>query len=83
MKLSVYTVYDTKAEVFMSPFFMGTDNTAKRGFADAVNNPETPFGKHPSDYSLFKIGVWSDRDGEISPTTKESLGNGVEYLNQE
>lgn len=83
MKINVYTVYDEKAEAFMSPFFMGTDNLAKRGFADAINNPETPFGKHPQDYTLFCIGEWSDSKGEITPITKRTLGNGVEFTSQE
>ena len=83
MKSSVFTVYDEKAEAFMSPFFMGTDALAKRGFADAINNPETPMGKHPHDYTLFCIGEWSDQKGEITPIEKRSLGNGVEYLAKE
>lgn len=80
MKHAIYVVYDQKAEAYMTPFFMGNDNTAIRGFSDAINNPETPFGKHPHDYTLFCIGEYSDALGEISPTAPRSIGNGVEYI---
>ena len=83
MKVSVYVVYDEKAEAFMTPFFMGTDAMAIRGFGDAVNNPETSFGKHPADYTLFCIGEYSELKGEIIPTDKRPLGNGVEFIVQE
>ena len=83
MKLNVYVVHDQKAEAYMSPFFMGTDAVAIRGFSDAVNNPETPFGRHPSDYTLFCIGEYSEVQGEITPITKRPIGNGVEFILQE
>ena len=82
MKLKVFVVHDEKAEAFMSPFFLATDAMAIRGFADAVNNPDTPFGKHPSDYTLFCIGEYSEQKGEIKAIAKRSIGNGVEFLNQ-
>jgi len=78
MKYKVYAVHDTKAEAYMMPFFMTTEGQAVRGFADAVNNPETPFGQHPYDYTLFHIGEYSDAKGELIPCTPRSLGNGVE-----
>ena len=80
MKLNVYVVHDQKAEAYMSPFFMGTDAVAIRGFTDAVNNPDTPFGKHPSDYTLFCIGEYSEQNGAIEPCDKRAIGNGVEFL---
>lgn len=83
MKLNVYVVHDAKAEAYMSPFFLGTDAVAIRGFSDAISNPETPFGKHPSDYTLFCIGEYSEIKGEITPCPARPIGNGVEFQYQE
>lgn len=83
MKYQMYAVYDVKAETFNTPFFMQNDNTAKRGFSDACNNPETPFGQHPEDYTLFHIGEYSDAQGVVTPNEKRSLGNGIEFVRQE
>jgi len=79
MKHGIYVVHDAKAEAYMTPFFMGNDATAIRGFSDAVNNPETPFGKHTSDYTLFCIGEYSDQSGTIEPITPRPVGNGVDF----
>ena len=83
MKYQIYAVYDSKAEAFMMPFFMEKDAQAARGFQDAVNNPETPFGKHPADYTLFRLGDWSSANGELLGQVKEAIANGVELLKAE
>lgn len=79
MKLNVYAVHDSKAEAYMNPFFLQNDNMAIRGFSDAVNG-DTPINKHPSDYTLFHIGNYSEVSGSIEPVEPKSLGNGVAYL---
>lgn len=83
MKHKIYVVHDVKAEAYMTPFFMQNDATAVRGFSDAVNNEDTPFGKHPSDYTLFCIGEYSDVTGTIEPIPGRAIGNGVDYLRSE
>lgn len=80
MKYEVFAVHDQKAEAFMMPFFQPNENLAIRGFSDACQNEKTPFGQHPQDYTLFKIGEYSDLKGEITPITLKVIGNGVEYL---
>lgn len=83
MKHGIYVVHDSKAEAYMTPFFMGNDNTAIRGFADAVNKDGNPFNAHPADYSLFCIGEYSDAKGEITPIPPRHIGNGLDYRTQE
>ena len=79
----IFSIYDVKAEAFMPPFCQANKNTAQRGFAEAVNNPDVPIGKHPQDYTLFSIGYYSEAKGEITPHPAESVGNGMEFLTQE
>lgn len=80
MTYLIFVVYDQKAEAYMAPFHLRTVGEAQRGFGDAINNPETPFGQHPQDYTLFQIGTYSDIKGQITPEAPLLIGNGVEYL---
>jgi len=36
-----------------------------RQWEDAVNNPESPISKHPSDYALCELGTFDDESGEL------------------
>lgn len=79
---SVFSVFDAKAEAFLPPFVLPKTEMAQRVFSDCVNSNDHQFSKHPDDYTLFHLGTWSDEDGLFTPhrNTKQSLGNGVEYL---
>ncbi len=75
----IYTVYDEKAGAFLPPFFVSAEGLALRAFKDCVNAPEHQFGKHPADYTLFRMGEWDDVTGDFQLTDRKSLGNGVEF----
>lgn len=83
MKYKVYVVHDSKADAFMMPFFMNEDEQAIRGFQDQVNNPETPFHNHAADYTLFRIGKYSEETGDLESQDKVCLVNGVEVRTSE
>lgn len=59
----IYTVYDAKAEAYLTPFFAMTNGLALRSFSDAVKDPEHPFCKYAEDYTLFLIGEYDDKTG--------------------
>ena len=63
MKLMMYAVYDRAAMAFLPPFFTNNEGLAVRGFADATNNPETQFFRHPQDFSLNELGNFDDNSG--------------------
>ena len=77
----MYTVYDSKAETFMPPFFVPSRGLAIRAFEDCVNSDDHHFGKHPADYTLFFLGTFVTDTGTFDEMTKTSVGNGVEFLN--
>lgn len=52
----VYSVFDVKAGAFLTPFFLPSDGMAIRIFSDCVRDPNHQFGKHPEDYTLFRVG---------------------------
>jgi len=65
MILKVYSVYDSKAECFGTPFFMGTRGMAIRAFSDLAGDFKSNVSRHPEDYSLFEIGEFDDSKGSI------------------
>lgn len=63
MIFKVFSVYDSKALVYASPFFSQSVGAAVRAFGDAANDPNVPFAKHPGDYQLYEIGTFDDNTG--------------------
>lgn len=77
----VFSVYDTKAEIFGPPFFVNREGEAVRMFKDAANDPNTMVGRHPADYRLYCIGMWDDEQGTFeNRTPKTSMGYGNDYV---
>lgn len=82
MKLKAFTIYDTKLEAYMQPFFMAAKGQALRAFSDTVNDASTQFNKHPQDFTLFEIGEYDDSSGQLtSLKTPLSLGVAIEFVN--
>jgi hypothetical protein len=77
----LFTVYDSKAETFMPPFFVPSKGLAIRAFEDCVNSKEHHFGQHPADYTLFALGEFDTNTAHFVNMEKISIGNGVEFVN--
>lgn len=74
MKKCYYAVYDRKAEMYSQPFLEVKDGTAIRAVQDLVINDKThAFAKHPSDFSLHKLGEFDDITGIITGKKPEKL----------
>lgn len=83
MKIGVYSVFDSKAEVFSQPMFMGNRGQAIRSFQDEINrdNKESLLHKHPADFSLFEIGFWDNEKGVFENLkAPANLGNGLSFV---
>lgn len=74
MKAFVYSVYDTKMEVFAPPFLAQNDAVAQRVFGDMGQSNDFPYRRHPKDYCLFLVGEWDDHSGAIVGVKPKSLG---------
>lgn len=68
MKHQMIAVYDNKAEAFLPPQAVQSNGAAIRSFSDAVNQPDTAFNNHPSDYALFNVGQYDDATALFTPT---------------
>ena len=62
----VYSIYDSKAEAYLRPFFVPTKGLALRSVGDEVNNPSSNLHKYAQDYTLFEIGEYDDSTGIIT-----------------
>lgn len=65
---NVYSVRDFKAESFGAPFFAVNDAVAKRMLAAAVSDRETPVGRNPEDFGLYRVGAWNSDSGSLAGT---------------
>lgn len=80
MKQYIFSVYDSKAEMFNQPMFFKAKPEALRAFQDEANRLDSAIFKHPGDYSLFLIGEFDVETGLITPLTPpQSLGLGLEF----
>lgn len=82
MLIKMFTVYDSKAEAYMQPFFMQSVGAALRAFSDTVNDPSHAFSKHPEDYILFELGTYDDATASIQQNAPRSLGVAIEFVNK-
>ena len=81
MQQRIYTVYDSKAEAYMKPFFTTTKGLALRSFVDEANKPGTSLNTYPSDYTLFEIGMYDEQKGIITMhKAHETLGTALEHI---
>lgn len=65
MKL-VCSVFDTKAQLWSTPFYAHSAVTASRDFAAAAKG-SGGIAQFPSDYELWSIGEWQEETGRIVP----------------
>ncbi len=80
MKFNVYSIYDTASGLYSRPFFTQSDGEAVRSFQDIATDETHPVGKHPEDYSLFRIGLFDDGCGLLTNEQNDCLVTGVEMV---
>ncbi len=78
MKLNAYTIYDVASGIYMRPFFSQADGQATRSFKDISTDADHEIGKHPEDYTLYRIGSFNDTTGKMEGETLEKLATGLE-----
>lgn len=78
MKLFMYSIFDSASGVYDRPFCALTDAAAIRSFADIAVDESTPIGRHPEDFSLFRVGLFDDNKGAIEPQNAECISRAHE-----
>ncbi len=67
MKYGIYSIRDAAAHVFTAPTIDLTDESAIRGFSQAINNSDSIMNFCPSDFALYRIGTLHVEAGTIEP----------------
>jgi len=65
MTATGFSIYDTKAQAYLPPFFMATIGLGVRAFGDVLRDSSSPLSKHPRDYELYKVGEFDDSTGHL------------------
>ena len=77
--MRIYSIYDSKAEAFITPFFAETQGVAWRMFGQAAQDVNHQFHKFAGDYTLFEIGEWDQFEGQIKPhSANKNIGTALQ-----
>lgn len=80
--MKIFTVYDSKAQAYLTPFFCVNQGVALRSFTTAANDQGHDFNRYAADYTLFMIGEWTADQGHINVyESKINLGMASEFIN--
>lgn len=81
MILKMYTVRDSKSEIYNAPFFQKTHGEAERSFRQMCNDEKTMPAKYPEDFDLWYLGEYDDNNGKIETIdTPQHVIKGVECV---
>lgn len=78
MILNMYSIYDAAVQAYCRPVSSEADGKAVREFGDLCRNKETPYGAHPEDYSLVRLGRFDDKTGVFHPEDPNVIAKGWE-----
>lgn len=78
--MKLYSIYDSKAQVFAVPFPSLTHAEAQRAWKQAVNDSRTPYCKYPEDYTLFCVGEFDVTTAVLTASLPENLGMASRFV---
>jgi len=61
----VFTVFDSKSQAYLPPFYSPAIGSAIRSFSDSANQVDHPFYQHPEDYCLMHLGIFDDASAKF------------------
>lgn len=74
--MNVYSIYDSKLEIYNRPFFANSHAEARRIVIDAAADQRSDLYKYPADYTLFYLSRFDSEAGVFtSELVQENLGN--------
>lgn len=83
MLIQVFTIYDSKAEIYLKPFHCESIGVALRSLMDVLEDPKHEMTKHSEDFTLFHLGDFDNKKGKYTQfQTPKSVGTVLEYKTQ-
>lgn len=81
MELKMYSIRDSKGEIFNPPFYKKTHGEAERDFTTLCNDDKSMPSQYPDDFDLYFIGKYDDNTGKIFPLdTPQHITKAVNVL---
>lgn len=75
----LFTVHDIKSRTYGIPFPEKNSQVVLRDFLNAFNDSQAfeknKYFRNAEDYSVFKVGNYDQRTGEITPIQREHVAN--------
>ena len=71
MEKNLYSVLDTKSQLYSPPFVAQNDAIAIRMVMDILRNPDNNLSRYPEDHQLMCVGFWDEINGEIMGVEKQ------------
>lgn len=65
MHLKIFSIRDSKGEIYNQPFFQKTHGEAERNFRELVKDEKSMISKYPDDFDLYYLGQFDDQTGVI------------------
>lgn len=63
--MKVFSVFDSKAAIYLPPFIQRNELVARRLVLQVMNDSSHDFAQFPGDYTLFELGTWDDETGKL------------------
>ncbi len=82
MKVQCYAIFDSCSGIYEKPFFSSADDMVKREFQDVATSADHLISKHPEHFSLWRLGMFNNVNGELSDETNECLWTALEAIAQ-
>lgn len=67
MIYKMFSIRDSKAGIFHTPFYKTTHGEAERDFRSACNDQKSMMYTYPEDFDLYYSGEYNDQSGLVSP----------------
>jgi hypothetical protein len=71
MEKNLYSILDTKSQLYSPPFVAQNDAIAIRMVMDILRNPDNNLSRYPEDHQLMVVGFWDEINGDILPVEKQ------------
>lgn len=79
MRKVVCLLRDEVATTFGTPITFDSVDFAVRSFGDLLSDGATLPGKHPADFSLYKIAEYDEVSGDLYPCDRVVISRGSDF----
>lgn len=84
MEYELYVIYDAAKNLYFPPTAQENDATAMRSFAHECMNPDSIWHTHPSDFVMYKVGIFYSNTGEIIALDRpERICSGTDFVGKD